>query len=171
MPLPLLFSLAFLLGVFNGLRTMTPVAVLCWGAHLGWFSLAHTPFFFLAQPVSLIVFSLLAVGEFVGDKLPKTPARTEFVGLAARVAFAAACGAVLAAVAGLSPFGSAGQSRFMASWLLSAFAGGVGGFIGTYAGFLLRRALTRSAGLPDFPVALVEDLVAVGGSLFVVSRF
>ncbi len=171
MPFPLLVSLIFALGLLNGLRTLTPVAVLCWGAHLGWFSLAHTPFFFLANPVSLVVFSLLAVGEWVGDKLPKTPARTEPFPLAARMFFAAACGAVLATLGGITN-GPIGSSRGNPdAFIIGILAGGLGAFLGTYGGFLVRRLLTKQAGLPDFPVALTEDVVALGGALFVVSRF
>ena len=147
MPPALLFSLIAVLGFTGGLRTLTPVAVLCWGAHLGWFSLAHTPFFFLAHPVSLLVFTVLALGEYIGDKLPNTPSRVSAFPLIGRSAFGAACGAVLATIAGAVP----------------------GGFqLGMP---LLRRSLTKGAGLPDLPVALAEDAVAIGGALFVVSRF
>jgi uncharacterized membrane protein len=31
--------------------------------------------------------------------------------------------------------------------------------------------LTTRAGLPDLPVALLEDLIAIGGSFFIISRF
>ena len=158
MPLPLLASLIFALGFVNGLRTLTPVAALCWGAHLGWYSLAHTPFAFLAHPVSLAVFSILAIGELIGDKLPKTPARVETFPLVGRTAFGAACGAALAVVAGTG-------------LLLGAVLGGVGAVVGAYAGYLLRRTLTTRGGLADLPVALVEDVIALGGAFFVVSRF
>ena len=158
MPLPLLASLLFVLGFVNGLRTLTPVAALCWGAHLHWFSLAHTPFAFLANPISLVIFTVLAVGELIGDKLPKTPSRVTTFPLIGRVVFGAGCGAALAAVAGMSLF-------------VGVLSAGVGAVVGAYSGFLLRRALTRPSRLPDLPIALVEDVVAIGGAFFVVSRF
>jgi uncharacterized membrane protein len=158
MPLPLLVSLIFVLGFANGLRTLTPVAVLCWGAHLHWFSLAHTPFSFLAHPISLIVFTVLAVGELIGDKLPKTPARIAAFPLLGRLVFGAGSGAALAAIGG-------------AALVLGGVMGAVGAVVGAYTGYFVRRALTTRAGLPDLPVALLEDVVAVGASLFVVSRF
>ncbi len=171
MPLSLLVSLIFALGILNGLRTLTPAAVLCWGAHLGWYSLAHTPFFFLSHPISVFVFSLLAVGEWIGDKLPKTPARTEPFPLAARMFFAAACGGVLATLGGVTngPVGSSHGNQ--SAFIVGILAGGLGAFLGTYGGFLIRRMLTGQAGLPDLPVALAEDALTVGGALFVVSRF
>ena len=158
MPLPLLASLLFVLGFVNGLRTLTPVAAVCWGAHLHWFSLAHTPFAFLANPISLIIFSVLAVGELIGDKLPKTPSRVTTFPLIGRVVFGAGCGAALATAAGMPLF-------------VGVLSAGIGAVVGAYAGFLLRRALTKQGRLPDFPVALVEDLIAIGGAFFVVSRF
>lgn len=171
MPLSMLVALMFTFGILNGLRTLTPVAILCWGAYLGWFSLAHTPFFFLAHPVSLAVFSLLALGEWVSDKLPKTPPRTEPFPLVARIGFAAGCGTVLATLGGIpSGSGSLGQSS-ASGFLLGIVVGGAGGYLGTYGAFVLRRALTHSLPFPDFPVALAEDAVALGGALFVASRF
>ena len=159
MPLPLFTSLLLAQGFTNGLRTLTPVAVLCWGARFGWYSFAHTPFVFLAHPVSLAVFSILAIGELIGDKLPKTPSRVSLFPLIGRAVFGAGTGGALAAVAG-------------ASLPLGIVVGLVGAMVGAYSGFLLRRAITTPRGsLPDMPVALVEDAIAIGGALFVASRF
>ncbi len=158
MPLTIFASLVLSFGFLNGLRSLTPVAVLCWGARAGWFSLAHTPFAFLTHPVSLVVFSVLAVGELVGDKLPQTPSRAGLCPLTARTLFAAGCGAALATVAG---------SRLP----LAAVLGAVGAIAGTFAGYAARRALTQPGRLPDLPVALTEDAITIGGALFVVSRF
>ena len=33
--------LAFLIGFFGGLRSLTPPAIVAWGAHLGWLNLAR----------------------------------------------------------------------------------------------------------------------------------
>jgi uncharacterized membrane protein len=63
-----------------------------------------------------------------------------------------------------------GQSAFVGAGL-----GLIGGIVGCFAGYQARarlvRSLVRSLGQPDFNVALLEDLVAIGGSLFIVSRF
>ncbi len=158
MPLTAFATLVLGLGFTNGLRTLVPVTALCWGAHFHWFSFAQTPFAFLANPISLGVFSAMAVGELIGDKLPNTPARTQAFPLAARIGFGAACGAALASLAG-------------SSLPLGGVLGGLGALAGAFAGFGLRRTLTKSAGLPDPPVALAEDALALAGAFFVVSRF
>jgi len=35
----------------------------------------------------------------------------------------------------------------------------------------VRSRLVRSLGVPDFVIATLEDIVAIGGGLFIVSRF
>ncbi len=136
---------------------MTGPALVCWGARLGWLQLDGTKLAFLHNPISLIVFSLLAVGELIADKLPFIPSRIEPGPLVVRFVFGAGCGAALA------------QSG--TGWLTGALLGGLGGLVGAYAGYHLRRWLTLDRGLPDFLIALLEDLVAVGGGLLIISRF
>jgi uncharacterized membrane protein len=158
MPITLMISLVFALGFFNGLRTLTPIAVLCWAAHFHWLSVAHTPFAWLGSIISLIVFTVLAIGELIGDKLPKTPSRLGAPGLIGRIVFGAGCGAALLIVAG-------------ASWIAGAALGAIGAVVGAYVGYSVRRMLTTRGGLPDFPIALLEDLIAIGGSFFIITRF
>jgi uncharacterized membrane protein len=50
-------------------------------------------------------------------------------------------------------------------------AGGLGGLIGAFAGYTARHCATAEGRLSDMPVALVEDVIAIGGGLFLVSRF
>jgi uncharacterized membrane protein len=42
--------------------------------------------------------------------------------------------------------------------------------IGAFAGYYMRHALVTQVKLPDFPVAVMEDLLAVAGGLFLVSH-
>jgi uncharacterized membrane protein len=58
-----------------------------------------------------------------------------------------------------------------ASFVMCCLLGGLGGLIGAFAGYTARHVATSDGRLPDLPVALVEDLVAIGGGLFLVSRF
>ncbi len=153
-----LITLAFLIGCVTGLRSMTGPAVVCWGAHLGWLRLGHSSLAFLGHKVALILFTIFAIGELIADKLPQIPSRTTPGPLVVRILFGAGCGAALFANAD-SPM------------VTGAIMGALGGIAGTFAGYAFRRWLTAQQGLPDFPIALLEDLLAVGGGLLIVSRF
>ncbi len=140
------------LGGMTGLRTMTPMAVLCWFAYRGNLSLDGTWAQWAAKPVTLIVFMVLAVGELIGDKLPQTPARTTPFALVARVCFGALVGAL--AATGLAKSALEGAILAAASALAAAFLG-----------YHWRRDLVREQGYPDFGIALVEDVLAIGLSI------
>jgi uncharacterized membrane protein len=149
--------LCFLIGTVTGLRSMTAPAAVCWGAHLGWLHFAGTKFAFIDHPASLIVFTLFALAELVADKLPKTPARTAPPGLITRMVFGALCAVALAMSAG-------------AALLVAGSAGVVGALVGTFGGYHIRHALVLRAHLPDLAVAVVEDMIAIGGGLLIVAH-
>ena len=69
------FVLAFLIGVIAGLRSMTAPAAVSWAARLGWLHLENTPLAFLGFPSTPYILTVLAIGELIADKLPKTPSR------------------------------------------------------------------------------------------------
>ena len=158
MTLSLLLALAFLIGCVCGLRSMTGPAVVCWGAHLGWVDLFGSKLGFLAATASLVVFSLLAVGELIADKLPFIPSRTQAGPLVVRFLFGAMCGAALCVAGG-------------AAIAPGAVLGGVGAVAAAFAGYRVRRWLTVDRHLPDLLIALLEDVIAVSGGLLIVSRF
>jgi hypothetical protein len=72
---PMVYLFSFLIGFVCGLRSMTAPAVIAWGARLGWLHLDGSPLAFLANQISLVVFSLFALGELIADKLPFIPRR------------------------------------------------------------------------------------------------
>jgi uncharacterized membrane protein len=146
---------AFLLGCVCGLRSMTAPAVVAWGAHQGWLHLEGSPLAFLANKISLVVFSLFALGELIADKLPFIPPRTQAGPLGVRILFGAMCGAALCFSAAAAP-------------ILGALLGGLGGIAGAFAGYAYRRRFNLT--VPDLLLALLEDLVAVGGGLLLVSH-
>jgi uncharacterized membrane protein len=148
---------AFLLGCVTGLRSMTGPALVCWAAHFGWLHLEGTRLGFLERTSALVVFTLLALGELVADKLPNTPPRTAFVGMSARIVLGAACGYALALSSG------GGE-------LLFAAAAVVGAVAGAFAGINFRRTLAARAKWPDLVGALLEDSIAIIGGLVIVSR-
>src|SRR6476659_3510343 len=151
-----IYILAFLIGAVTGLRTLAPAAVVSWAAHLGWLNLQGTLASFMGAAVTPYILSVLALGELITDKLPSTPSRKIPMQFGARIVMGALCGASLAAPAGM--------------WVGGLVAGIVGAIVGTLAGAELRGRLSRAIG-KDLPIALLEDLVAIGGALLIVSQF
>jgi uncharacterized membrane protein len=149
--------LAFLLGVLNGLRGLTPAAATAWGARLGWIAL-RSPFAWLGSLPAAIIFAVLAIGELVNDKLPKTPPRTAPAGLITRLVMGGFVAACVATAGG-------------ASLVTGLACGIVGALIGTFGGYFIRTRLVKALGAPDFIIALLEDAVTIAGSFWVVSRF
>ena len=148
---------AFLIGLFAGLRSMTPPAVIAWAVYLGWLKLAH-PLALIGSLPAVIILTLLALAELIVDKLPNTPNRTAPPGLIGRIVTGGFTGACVSL--------GGGQSAYVGAGL-----GVIGGIVGCFAGYQARARLVRSLRQPDFNVALFEDLIAIGGSLFIVSRF
>ena len=150
--------LAFLIGVIAGLRSMTAPAVVSWAAHWKWLGLQDSSLAFLGSTLAAYVLAAGAIVEIIVDKLPKTPRRTEPLGLIARLVLGGLSGAALCA--------SAHQSI-----VLGAVLGGLGGVAGGFAGYAARTRLVKALNVPDIAVALLEDAVAIGGGFFIVSRF
>ena len=140
-----------------GLRSLTAPAVVAWGAHLGWLNLHGSPLAFMGSITAVAIFSLLAIGELIADKLPTIPKRTAPAPLLARIITGGLCGACLLATA-------------EKSLVAGAILGGTGAVIGAFLGYDIRRRLVNNLHIKDFVVAVCEDVVAVGRALFLVSR-
>jgi len=149
------YVLAFLIGVVAGLRSLTAPAVVSWAARLGWLHLENTWLAFLGSAATPYILTLLAVGELVNDKLPRTPSRKAPAPFIARVVTGALCGAAL---------GAGGQAL-----IGGLVAGALGAVAGTLGGYEFRARLVAAIGGKDLPVALLEDVVAIGGALWIVS--
>lgn len=152
-----IFALAVGIGIVAGLRSLTAPAVVALAAHFGWLNLHGSPLAFIGSTIAALTFALLAIGELVVDKLPKTPRRTAPLPLLARIVMGALCGASLAA--------STDNSLILATLL-----GGIGGLIGAFAGYEIRRRLVNALRINDFFVACSEDLIAIALACFLVSR-
>src|SRR6478672_4760213 len=148
--------LSLLIGVFAGLRSLTAPAAVSWAAYLGWLKL-DGPLGLFGHVASVAIFTVLAIAELVADKLPKTPARTAPLGLGARIVTGAISGAAVA-VAGNQ------------TTALGAVLGAVGGVVGAFAGYQARVRLVKALGTRDLFVALLEDAIAIAGSILVVSH-
>src|SRR5262249_52322912 len=131
-------------------------AAVSWAARLGWLHLENTGLAFLGYAATPYIMTLLAIGELVNDKLPKTPSRKAPPGFIARIVTGALSGAAI---------GAANQS--LAGGLV---AGALGAVAGTLGGYEFRARLVRAIGGKDLPIALLEDAIAVLGGLLIVSR-
>jgi len=158
------YLLLLLLGMCTGLRTMTPIAVLCWFSyvHGNWARWNGGPPLvlegwrhFAAYLPSVVIFTLMALGEYIGDKLPKTPSRIGAIGLTGRLLFGVAVAVILAPRVGLSP-------------VLAGVAGAAGALMGAYGGWFARTKLAEAVG-KDWPVANVEDWIAIAASILLMN--
>jgi uncharacterized membrane protein len=154
----LVLFIALGIGFVCGLRAFAPLALVSWLANWGWMPLAGSHLAFLGTTAGAVTVSVIALAELAGDKWPKTPKRTEAGPLAARMVAGAMCAVAV--------FNAAGESL-----LLGIVCGAIGSVGGAFAGYHIRRALVSRLRVPDFVVALVEDIVAIGGSLFLFARF
>jgi len=146
----------FLIGVIVGLRSMTGPAVVSWAARLGWLHVENTWLAFLGYAVTPYILTLAAIGELVADKLPNTPSRKAPPGFITRLLSGALCGAAVGVSAGS-----------MIGGLIAGIIGAVGG---TFGGYEFRSRLVKATGGKDLPIALLEDLIAIGGAFLIVSR-
>jgi uncharacterized membrane protein len=150
------FALALGIGIVAGLRSLTAPAAVSWAAHLGWLNLQGSLLGFMGSTVAVVVFSILAIGEYIADLLPSTPRRTEPGPLIAR--------AVTGGLSGASLCASANRSL-----AFGVILGAVGGVIGAFAGYESRARLVRALHVKDRVVALCEDVVALALAYLMVS--
>ena len=149
----LVLLMALLIGVVAGLRSLTAPAVVAWAAFLHWINLHGTWASWMGNIITVIVLTVLAAVELVGDKLPGTPARTMVPPFVLRIILGAFAGAVLGTAWGYR-WGGLGS-------------GAIGGVLGTLAGYEARKHLVAGRPGRDLPVALAEDAVAILGGLAV----
>ena len=151
------FVLAAGIGIVAGLRSLTAPAAVAWSARVGWLNLHGSPLGFMTSTAAAVIFSLLAIGELIADKLPSAPKRTALAPLFARILTGGLCGASLCAASGQS-------------LIAGAILGGTGGVIGAFLGYETRKRLVKSLHTKDFFVAICEDLVAIGLAFLLVLR-
>ena len=151
------FMLALGLGVIAGLRSMTAPATLAWGARLGWLHLQNSRLSILGSKAAVWILTILAFLELILDTNPEMPDRTVPPSLVFRMITGGFSGAVACI--------SLGQPA-----LRGAALGALGAVLGTFAGYQARHRVVTKLHVPDLAAAALEDLLAIGGALFLVSR-
>jgi len=134
---------------------MMAPAVVSWGARLGLLHLDGTPLAFLGFPITSYIFTVLAAGELVADKLPTTPSRKALAPFVGRIGTGALSGAAIGAASG--------------GLLGGLLAGVLGGVAGTLGGYEFRARLVKAIGGNDLPIAILEDVIAIGGAIWIVA--
>jgi uncharacterized membrane protein len=142
-----------LLGLVTGLRTFTPMAILCWFAYFGHLPINDDWTAWVPKLSTAIVFSVLAIGELIGDKLPQIPGRTSLGPMLGRLGFGGLAGAIVAA----------GLDGSVVEGVVLAMAGAL---IGTFGGYLIRRDVVQHLQCKDWYVALAEDAIAICCAIF-----
>jgi uncharacterized membrane protein len=151
------FVFAIGIGIVAGLRSLLAPAVVAWAAHFDLLNLNASPLSFIGSRTAVAIFSIFAIGELIADKLPKTPKRTDFAPLLARILLGGLSGACLSAAAGKS-------------LLAGAVVGGIGAVVGSFAGYEIRRRIVTNLHVKDLFVAIFEDVIAITLACFFVSR-
>ena len=152
------FALVFAIGMIAGLRALTAPAVVSWAAHLGWLNLQDSHLAWMGSIAAVAIFSILALAEIINDKLPATGSRLAPPSLVIRSVTGALAGSGLAIAA-------------YQSLLLGILVAIVGALAGSFIGYQARHQIVAGLKIPDFPIALVEDAIAIGCGLLIVSRF
>ena len=145
----------FLMGGLTGSRALTPMAMLCWFLYVGKMSVRGTWAEFAGALATAIIFSVMAFGELIGDKQAKAPSRLAPLGLVARMLMGGLVGAIVSL-----------QVNVRLS--LGVTLGIVGAAAGAFAFHTGRRCLAEAIG-KDWPAALMEDAVAIGGAFGVLA--
>jgi uncharacterized membrane protein len=150
-----IFIDTFLIGIASGLRALIGLVAVSWAAHLGILPLDHTWLAFLGHTFTPYILTLVAIGELINDKLPKTPSRLIPPQFIARIVTSVLCGLAI---------GLSGNEM-----VVCLVAGILGAVAGTFGGAKARSLLARSFGR-DLPAALVEDAVALAIAAFALFR-
>lgn len=141
-----------LLGVSTGLRSFTPIALTALFAQNGKLPVKGTWAEWIAHPAAVGVLSTAAVGEYVGDKLPKTANRTAPLGLIGRLSLGGLVGAIVATA----------YKRPLAGGIA---LGALGAAAGTYGGFYVRKGLSKGVGVNDIVSGILGDSASVALAL------
>jgi uncharacterized membrane protein len=138
------------LGVLAGMRTTAApvVASQILSRHPSK-HLAGSPLRFMQSPNVALGMKLLALGEVIGDKLPKTPNRIAAGGVISRCAGGALAGASVYKAKGNNP-------------LVGAFIGSAVALGSTYGSYYVRRFVVAKTDIYDPYIGAIEDAVVAG---------
>lgn len=141
------------LGTLAGMRSMSAPAITSHIlSHHQSKNLEGSPFRYMQSEKVATVLKVLAVSEFIGDKLPSAPNRIKPLVLGGRI--------ISGAVAGASIYKAAGGKA-----LNGALIGGASAAASTFISFFIRKATVKRTTFIDPVIGMIEDaLVAASGA-------
>lgn len=148
-----IYIASFFIGIVAGLRAMMAPAAASWAAYLGTIHPGGSWLAFMGYRFTPWIFSVMAAGELLTDKLPQTPSRKVPVQFGTRVLMGGLGGATIGMHAGV--------------WIAGAILGAIGAVVGTLGGANVRAHLATRL-TRDRPAALIEDAVAIIGAILIV---
>lgn len=112
-------------------------------------NLNKSPLKFMQSGKTATAFKLMAIAEFVGDKLPTAPNRIALPGLTGRF--------LAGALAGASVYKAGGGKAY-----LGAILGGSAAILSTFGCFYLRKATVKGTKILDPFIGSLEDALVTG---------
>jgi uncharacterized membrane protein len=141
------------LGILAGMRSMSAPAItskMLSQRHSK--RLEKSPLNFMQSGKTANILSVMALGEFVGDKMPSAPNRVALPAIISR--------SISGAVAGASIYKASGGNVYA-----GAILGSVTAIAATFGSFYLRKAMVKQAHLIDPIVGSIEDAIVLGAGL------
>lgn len=146
------FWQALSLGTLAGFRSMSAPAITSHIlSHHQSAGLNRSALSFMQSDKAAIAFKLMAIAEFVGDKLPSAPNRIAFPVITMRF--------LSGALAGASIYKAKGHKAY-----LGAILGGSAAILSTFGSFYLRKATVKGTKILDPIIGSIEDALVVGAS-------
>lgn len=133
----LVYLVALALGFTGGLRTFAPLFAVR----------------LIGRDWTTILAGVFLLGELVADKIPNVPARTGAGPLFGRVVISGYAAWALCVPLGANP-------------VAAVVVGALGAVAGAFIGYDWRARRAPALRIPDAAAALLEDVVAVGGALW-----
>ncbi|QNI37092.1 DUF4126 family protein [Edaphobacter albus] len=140
-----------LLGFITGMRSMTPMAVLCWFAWLKLLPVDDWAWWAAKLAIALL-FTALAVMEYLADKYSHMPRPTRPYALIVRFFLGGLIGAIVA-------------SSLDAPGVEGVILGVLGALVGSFCAYQLRHQLTHRLGCKTWHVTLTEDVFAIAATI------
>jgi uncharacterized membrane protein len=124
------------------------MAILCWFSYLSYLPVGGSWAAWTASRSAVVIFTVLAIGELIVDKLPRTPNRIAAGPLLVRLVLGGLVGSITA-------------TAMNGPGLEGVLLGVAGAVVGAFAGFMIRRGIVENLACPDWPIALSEDLLTI----------